>query len=50
MPCALVCLVLLVRVVQVTKAATRDGHTLEFDIPFDQLGFGGKPFKEVCAT
>lgn len=33
--------------VQVTKAATRDGHHLEFDIPFDQLGFGGKPFKEV---
>lgn len=30
-----------------TKAATRDGHHLEFDIPFDQLGFGGKPFKEV---
>lgn len=32
---------------QVTKAAARDGHHLEFDIPFDQLGFGGKPFKEV---
>lgn len=32
---------------QVTKAASRDGQSLEFDIPFDQLGFGGKPFKEA---
>ncbi|CAN0487238.1 unnamed protein product, partial [Hapterophycus canaliculatus] len=31
---------------KVTKAASRDGQSLEFDIPFDQLGFGGKPFKE----
>eukprot|EP00752_Nemacystus_decipiens_P016325 g14600.t1 len=32
---------------KVTKAAARDGHHLEFDIPFDQLGFTGKPFKEM---
>ncbi|CAM9636027.1 unnamed protein product [Scytosiphon promiscuus] len=32
---------------KVTKAASRDGQSLEFDIPFDQLGFGGKPFKEM---
>ncbi|CAN0025848.1 unnamed protein product, partial [Ectocarpus sp. 12 AP-2014] len=32
---------------KVTKAASRDGQSLEFDIPFDQLGFGGKPFKEA---
>ncbi|CAN0462076.1 unnamed protein product, partial [Laminaria digitata] len=32
---------------QVTKAARIDGQHLEFDIPFDQLGFQGKPFKEM---
>lgn len=42
-----VCLSCVVYHVQVTKTATRDGQHLEFDIPFDQLGFGGKPFKEV---
>lgn len=30
-----------------TKAARADGHSLEFDIPFDQLGFLGTPFKEA---
>lgn len=32
---------------KVTRAARIDGHHLEFDIPFDQLGFQGTPFKEM---
>ncbi|CAM9902691.1 unnamed protein product [Ascophyllum nodosum] len=32
---------------KVTRAARFDGQHLEFDIPFDQLGFQGKPFKEM---
>lgn len=30
-----------------TRAARNNGVHLEFDIPFDQLGFQGKPFKEA---
>ncbi|CAM9584449.1 unnamed protein product, partial [Choristocarpus tenellus] len=32
---------------KVTKAAKTNGQLVEFDIPFDQLGFMGTPHKEV---
>ena len=30
-----------------TRAARSDGHQLEFDVPYEQLGFLGAPFKEA---